>query len=114
MIKISYKIVDDKIVNLHSTGHAGYAEHGEDIVCSAVSAVLIGGLTNLSSEKNFKILVKKGEVEITALNEVNEHDQIVLETMIVQLRKIEESYSKFMRITMIKEWKEKEKYDIKL
>ena len=83
------------------TGHANFAKKGNDIVCSAVSAIVIGGLTNLSSEKNYKISVREGEVSILALNDVNEHDQIVLETIIVQLEKIEESYGKYIQIDKI-------------
>lgn len=101
MIRVSYTLSDSKVVELNVTGHANFAKKGSDIVCSAVSAIVIGGLTNLSSEKNYKISVREGEVSILALNDVNEHDQIVLETIIVQLEKIEESYGKYIQIDKI-------------
>jgi len=101
MIRVSYTLSDSKVVELNVTGHANFAKKGSDIVCSAVSAIVIGGLTNLSSEKKYKISVREGEVSILALNDVNEHDQIVLETIIVQLEKIEESYGKYIQIDKI-------------
>lgn len=108
MIKVSYKIENEKVTYLKVTGHANYAEHGSDIVCSAVSSVVVGGLANLSSEDRFKILVREGNVEIASLVELNEHDSVVLETILMQLKRIEDSYSKYIRITQCDWWKERE------
>ena len=98
MVTVSYTIHEGKINKLHVTGHANHGTAGNDIVCAGVSAVVVGGLANLSSEENYEILVREGEVSILALKTVDEHDEIVLETIIVQLEKIEESYKKFIQI----------------
>lgn len=49
MIQITYKAVPGKPHKLALRGHAGYAQHGNDIVCAGVSAItftLVGFLKN--------------------------------------------------------------------
>ncbi len=33
-------VIEEEMGMIHAEGHAGYAEHGKDIVCAAVSAVM--------------------------------------------------------------------------
>lgn len=99
MIKVGYLEKNDTITKLEVEGHADFSKEGSDIVCSAVSSCVVGGLTNLSSEENFTIIVKKGYVLIESKTDVNEHDNIVLRTILVQLKCIEESYKKYITIS---------------
>ncbi|WP_337221629.1 ribosomal-processing cysteine protease Prp, partial [Vibrio cholerae] len=42
MIWVKVKTREDRICALEITGHAGFAESGKDIVCSAVSSIGTG------------------------------------------------------------------------
>ena len=97
MIKVLIKKEEKKFVSLSVKGHANSAPHGEDLVCSAVSAVLTGGCNNLDV-KNFDIKLDEGDAYIKAKNSISSHDEVVIETIIVGLQTIENSYGKFIQI----------------
>ena len=50
MIKVSiYKNDEGKMIGFRLSGHAGYAEHGQDIVCAAVSALVINAMNSIET-----------------------------------------------------------------
>lgn len=100
MIKITYKENNDRIIYLKSEGHANYDEKGKDIVCSAVSAILIGGLNALKNIDDYQISKNKGYLEIALnKNEQSYDDYLVFKTILIQLRTIEDSYKDYVKIT---------------
>ncbi len=100
MICIECEKKEGKIIALSLKGHANFAQLGKDIVCSAVSAVLIGGINALENPKEFILDVneEKGEIKIEKNGDVSTHDYIVLETILIQLKSIEEVASKNVKI----------------
>ncbi len=80
------------------SGHSGYDEEGKDIVCAAASAIFIGGLNAISNPDLFKISYDKGFGSIESIGELSESDCIVLNTMVIQLKTIEETYASFIKI----------------
>lgn len=81
------------------TGHAGYAEHGQDIVCAAVSALSISAVNGLE-----QFLPVKPEVEVRDPEgylscslprlepQTLEQAQWILRTMALGIESIQESY----------------------
>lgn len=65
MIKARFEFTDGKAVGFCVSGHAGYGESGNDIVCAGVSSAVM--LTANAITENFKI---KAEVKDTG-NEVS-------------------------------------------
>ena len=98
MIKIEATRKNGKIVNLTVKGHANSAPKGEDLVCSAVSAILVGGCNALTKPNCFAIKLDSGDASIVEKSIAIEHDYEVLETMMIQFKTIEESYKKFLQI----------------
>ena len=49
MIKVTIKTANDQIIGFTYDGHADYAEHGQDIVCAAVTAQLMMTYNGLES-----------------------------------------------------------------
>lgn len=49
MIKVHVKKNDNQIDNIEITGHANYADLGKDIVCAAVSSIVITSLNGIIS-----------------------------------------------------------------
>jgi len=98
MIKIEATRKDGKITNLTVKGHANSAPKGEDLICAAVSSILVGGCNALSQPNCFAIKLDSGDASIKEIKRANEHDYEVLETMIIQFKTVEESNSKFLQI----------------
>ena len=89
---------DGKIVYLSVDGHADYDVEGKDIVCAAISAISVGGINALENPKDFNLKVEKGHVEISQISKASEHDYQVLETMLIQMKSVEETNSKYVRV----------------
>lgn len=98
MIEITAIRKDGKIRNLTVKGHANSAPVGHDLVCAAVSSVVTGGLNALSNPDCFAIKIEKGNVEVNEVKHANEHDYDVLETVLTQLKTVEETDSKFVKV----------------
>lgn len=98
MIKIKYSKINNLIKGIEVSGHANYDEEGKDIVCSAVSACVVGGLNALKSVNKYLVDIKKGNIKFDILDYVDDYDQIVLETIITQLYTIAENYPKYVKI----------------
>ena len=94
----------DNIVGFVAKGHSGYAEHGEDIVCAAVSALTqtaYFGLEKLvKAEMEFHI--KDGELHLMLSKgldaEKREKAELILGTMLLGLRSVEENYSDHLKL----------------
>lgn len=97
MIKVTINYVQEIVHDLEVKGHAKSAEYGKDLVCAGVSSIITGALNALDA-KDFNIMIQEGLVRVNAKKEVSQHDAIVLETLIVQLRTMEESYPQFIKI----------------
>jgi uncharacterized protein YsxB (DUF464 family) len=83
---------DLSFVSLIAKGHADSAPEGEDLVCAAVSAVVLGGFNALEENKNYEALAHKGYASLVAYKAPNEHDEVVLKTILIQLQSIAKSY----------------------
>ena len=93
MIKVTY-ITDGISHDLMLQGHAGYAPHGEDIVCAAVSGIiysLLGWLENNEYELlSCDTHVKGGDVHIYC--EGGDLLAAVMDMTIIGLEQIEHQY----------------------
>ena len=98
MIKITATRNNGKIVNLTVKGHADSAPYGKDLVCAAVSSILVGGCNALSNPNCFAIKLDSGDASVTEISHANEHDYEVLEVMLVQFKSVEETSTKFLKV----------------
>ncbi len=86
------------VVRFTVRGHSGWAEHGQDIVCSALSALAIAAANGLRRQAGVSRVVRQrpGELDCMILGfpcdlEWNRADAI-LETMIAGIRSIAHEY----------------------
>ena len=100
MIKIQINKTNNKYSSLLVSGHSNYDEHGKDIVCAGVSAIVTGGLNALAIENKNEISyrVNDGYVNVDVLNIENDNLQKIIDVIIIQLKTIEESYKKYVKI----------------
>ena len=98
MIKIAVNRLNNKIVELDIKGHANSGPYGSDLVCAAVSAVAIGGLNNLLNPQAYEIKISEGHIHVVLIDKSNEHDEIVIETIVKSLETIEIDNKKYVLI----------------
>ena len=84
-------------------GHAGYAEVGKDIICSAVTAVAytgINALDELVGIRNYGIedgyMICSVPTDISP--ELKEKVRIILETVVVGFKQLEFSYEDYVSV----------------
>jgi len=108
MIRMTYKrLADSGITHFSLSGHADFAEHGKDIVCSAVTAVTFGTVNAIETLLNTKLEVemdeKGGFLRCTippSLDEgTHEKVQLLLESMLLTLQSIASEYGQYIKIT---------------
>ena len=90
---------------IEATGHSGYAEEGQDIVCSAVSVLmetLANGLTEIVKAEA-KVVVDEAiphlMVELTEQDvEKRKNAQMLMKTIMLGLKGVEGEYGKYIKI----------------
>lgn len=97
MIKISvYKNADGNIIGFHSVGHAGYAEHGSDIVCAAVSALVINTINSIEAftSDTFQLEEdeKNGDIDFKIISKPSNESNLLLNSLFLGLNGIREDY----------------------
>lgn len=95
MIKINLIKSNDQIKGLEIKGHAMSAAKGKDLICAAVSAIVTGGFNAFNDEDIIICSLEEGYAKVEV---ASERGQLILETIIVQLKTIEESYPKNIKI----------------
>ena len=102
MIKITIRYQSTgEFLSLESVGHANSAPYGEDLVCAAVSGILLGGINALKDEcYSVKTDEKRVNLVLCNIGKMSQHDNIVIETVISQLQAIERDNPKFIRISV--------------
>ncbi len=102
MIKVVVSKHNGAYRSLHAYGHAGYAEYGKDIVCSAVSILIVNTANGLESFTNDLILSEiheDGTTEILLKEEISSGGTLLMDTLMLGLNDIKEQYgNNFLRI----------------
>ncbi|WP_054942698.1 ribosomal-processing cysteine protease Prp [Paenibacillus ihuae] len=95
------------VIGFEVEGHAGYAKRGEDIVCAGVSAVTVGtvnsieSLTGISMDTSMKNGFLSGTLGSVEDAETSAKVQLLLESMVLMLSDIAESYGKYIKIQQV-------------
>ena len=88
-----------------SKGHAGYAEAGQDIVCAAVSALIITTVNSLEkfTDDKFDVQEKDGFVSIYFRNDLSERGMLLMDSLLLGLTEIAGSYNNRYLTVKVKE-----------
>lgn len=103
-VTIMRKPSDRSIESFSIKGHANYAKHGEDIVCSGVSAVTVGTvnsievLTGVVLDSKMKDGFLSGRLPSVESPDTFAQVQLLLESMVVMLQTIAKSYGTYVEI----------------
>lgn len=80
-------------------GHAGYAPHGQDIVCAAISTltqVFVTSIDGLTTDK-IKAVISPGNAVVEYGN-LTEQGKLLLDSFLLGINMICESYPTYVRI----------------
>lgn len=95
---------EGNIVEFNIEGHANYADHGQDIVCSAVSVLGQTALIGIHDYANIncKFKIYSGYINCKIPFEIDGEKKImanaILETMFLGLKNIKEGYSSYINL----------------
>jgi len=84
-----------------SRGHAGYAEAGNDIICSAVSVLLINTVNSVETftDDAFTVDEDDGYLCLKLTGEVSDKTSLLLDSLSLGLHSIEETYgTSFLKV----------------
>lgn len=95
MIKVTLIKENDQIIGLEVSGHALFAELGKDLICAGVSSIIVGGFNAFSDDDIDEIKLDAGYAKVRLKPN---RGQEILHTIIVQLKTIENSYPKYIKI----------------
>ena len=94
MIKITVKKRNHSYESFVSSGHAGYAEEGQDIVCAAVSALIINTVNSIEkfTDDSIEAEEKDGFVSFRFTKPVTEKGALLMDSLVLGLTDIAHSY----------------------
>ncbi|MGN0243890.1 MAG: ribosomal-processing cysteine protease Prp [Lachnospiraceae bacterium] len=103
MVRITvFRNSNRDFVKFQTNGHAGYADSGQDIVCSAVSVLVLNTINSIEvfTDVHFAAEVTEDTGEIRfSLKEVEEKSQLLMKSMALGLEAIQKEYgTKYIRV----------------
>lgn len=102
MIKVKFFYKDDMISGFELKGHAGYADHGSDIVCSAATSNSISVINSLEVllDVNFdRVVADEGLILLQISEKDIEKSQLLLEHLKLALGEVSKEYPKYIKIS---------------
>ncbi|HEX3076591.1 MAG TPA: ribosomal-processing cysteine protease Prp [Lachnospiraceae bacterium] len=99
MIKISFSRNAEGVYNgFKTSGHAGYADSGYDIICSAVSVLVINAINSIeqftSDRFDMKAEENSDKIEFTILSQVSKEASLLLNSLLLGLQGIRDNYGR--------------------
>ena len=84
------------------SGHAGYAESGKDIVCAAVSVLVINfvnSVEKLTDDKfNLKQNEKKGLMDFNFSGDISNESKVLMNSLVLGISEIQKENKKYIQI----------------
>lgn len=103
MTKITfYQREDGSYQGFDSCGHAGYAQEGEDIVCSAISALIINFVNSLETftDDDYQVDAdsENAVIRVVFTGELSEEGNLLLKSLILGLSSMEEEQDQYLDV----------------
>ena len=106
MTKIVFHKQGEDFVRIVSEGHTGYAVHGEDIVCAALSALIqgaaLGVLKVVGVKADYRVNEETGRLDLVIPAKIGareRHDcNVILGTLLASVEDLREGYSEYIEV----------------
>lgn len=108
MIKVSiYKNAENLVTGFKLTGHAGYAESGSDVVCAAVSMLVINTVNSIETFTSDQFTIdqeeESGMLEFHVISPMSNNASLLLNSMLLGLQGVVDEYKgKYIKLTQVK------------
>ena len=87
---------DNRVLAFTCNGHAGYARESEDIVCAAISILVINTINSIEALTNTKPIVEaeqeSGYIHCSFDEDITDDAALLIDSMILGLSQIKEQY----------------------
>lgn len=81
------------------SGHAGYAPHGQDIVCAAVSTILQGFLLSIEELTADKLEAHTGAGKaVIEYGNLSESGKLLVDSFFVSLKMVADEFPAYVRV----------------
>jgi uncharacterized protein YsxB (DUF464 family) len=94
-----------EIISIESKGHSGYAQHGKDIVCAAVSALmqaLLVGIQEICGKHlECSLIESNGFFKLFWSADIIPEIKLLSETIALSLRRIADAYPKNLEFSEV-------------
>ena len=104
MISVKISGRNNKADEIIVSGHAGFADPGEDIVCAAVSVLtisILNGLTEIVGRKDLNEMVEEGYVHFSipeiSDQEIKMKTETLISTLLLGIQGIKEAYGDYIQ-----------------
>ena len=98
MITVTFLKNDRQIAGYVCEGHAGYAQEGFDIICSAVSALAVNTANSIEQFTDDPLTVEESEdggyLKVLLTGEISDQTKLLLASLSLGLKTIEETYGR--------------------
>ncbi len=106
MTNITIVKIKQNVTTIEATGHSGFAEEGQDIVCASVSTLLehlINSLTEIVKVKvDYVIDETIPHLSVTLPKDLDKDKmkecQILMKSVVMSLKQVANGYQKFIKI----------------
>ena len=89
------------------SGHAGYSEYGTDIVCASISVLVINTINSIETFTSVAYTCEAdeetGDIDFQFTDEISSDASLLVESMILGLKEIQNEYGKKFLILDFKE-----------
>ena len=96
MISVVITKHNENYISVALNGHAGYADAGQDIVCAAVSALVINTFNSIErfTDDDFSCDSAEdgGYMSMTFTDDISSESQLLLDSMVLGLDEIHKQY----------------------
>ena len=108
MTKITiYRNENREVVRFTCTGHAGYDEYGKDIVCASISVLVINTINSIETFTSVAYTCEAdeetGDIDFLFTEEISPDASLLIESMILGLKEIQNDYGKKFLVLDFKE-----------
>ena len=96
MIKATVSIKDNKYGGFTCSGHAGFGYRGNDVICAAVSMLVINTANSIEklTDCNFKSTDSGNEIKFIFNSEPDDKASLLMDSLVLGLKEIQKEYGK--------------------
>ncbi|MBR2454936.1 MAG: ribosomal-processing cysteine protease Prp [Clostridia bacterium] len=100
MTTAKFLFLDDVIVSFELSGHSGYAEEGEDIVCSAVSSAVYMAANTITEilKLNPETVVRDGYLKVQMNIEDARKSKVITDGLYLHLSELQNQYPNNLKL----------------